>query len=234
MEVRLRLLVVPHYPNVLRLQHHLVPVSGLVLKKKVFTHAKTIERLNFECRISARRHSPQWWARPARGCPTPGIPAYPTASSHSWRGNAGGGTRSSSAPASSWGGSMGGLTSSGTSTSACSTTANWEAGLGGSWGVSGGVVCIQSAALGVSPRDRSEQASSASPKRFRGNPWRREKAGRDGCRPAMYSMTRLRGVSAGKLSRMDSPEGRRIYNAQRNHIRPYTDKTVDQQFDLPE
>lgn len=173
----------------------------------VFTDVGTMKTIEF--RISY--FLPQRWAGSANGGSTPGIPAYPTASSHSSRGNGGGTTRSSSSPASSWGGSVGGLASSGSSTSACSTTPNWEAGLVGSWGVSGGVVWIHRAALGVSPRDRSEQASSDSPKRFRGNPCRREKAGSDGCRPAMYSTTWLRGVSAGKRSRIDSPEGRRIY-----------------------
>lgn len=69
---------------------------------------------------------------------------------------------------------------------------------------------MHSAAFGVRPRERSEHVSSASPKRFRGKPCTREKEGREGWRPAMCSTTRRRGASAGKRSRMDSPDGNRI------------------------
>ena len=69
---------------------------------------------------------------------------------------------------------------------------------------------MHSAALGVRPRERSEHVSSASLKSFRGNPWTREKEGREGWRPLMCSTTLRRGASAGKRSRMDSPDGKRI------------------------
>lgn len=71
---------------------------------------------------------------------------------------------------------------------------------------------MHSEAFGVRPRERSEHASSASPKRLRGKPWRREKEGRDGWRPLMCSTTLRSEASAENRSRMDSPDGSRICN----------------------
>lgn len=75
---------------------------------------------------------------------------------------------------------------------------------------------MQRAAFGVRPRERSEHASSASPKRFLGKPWRREKGDREGWRPLMCSTTLRSGASAEKRSRMDSPEGSRICSKAQN------------------
>lgn len=94
-----------------------------------------------------------------------------------------------------------------------------SAGLCASWGVSGGVVWMHSAALGVRPRERSEHVSSVSPKRFRGKPWTREKEDREGWRPAMCSTTLRSGASAGKRSRMDSPDGSRICGKKNTNFR---------------
>lgn len=115
----------------------------------------------------------------------------------------------------------GGATGWGNSTAPCWTGGSLRGG-SGSWialGMegSGGVMAWRtSAAFGVKPRECSDSDKSLSLKRRRGKPWKSVKVGREGWREVTWSTTSRSRASAGKHTRKDSPEGRRICNTDKN------------------